>query len=123
MEKAREILVAEAELRLSPRIQQLMAEAEKDEVSDWIRVVHEVVEPEICTRFSISLSDKRLLLAHYPELEEVVFYAKYNRARPGLLKEGDGEVDVPMVGWTGGATTLLDCPLDRPLLVLAGSIS
>lgn len=57
------MLQAERELRLSSRVQALFAEAELDDTRDWIRVVKEVVDPEICKRFNITPFVKHRILS------------------------------------------------------------
>ncbi len=124
LELATRVLEAEEALRKSPRIQQMMADYEADDLKDWIRVVKEVVEPEICAQFNISLQDKRTILAWYPELTDKIFYGKYNRARRGALKEGDAFVPVPLTDVNGEPIVSM-FPVDdtRPVVLIAGSIT
>jgi len=124
--KARAILCAEEALRLSPRVQGLMAQAEADPTRDWIGVVREVVDPEICSQFDITPHQKHTLLSWYPSLKPVVHYGRHNRARPSLLQEGDEFIDVPLVDITGRPSSIgsvAPTTTARPTVVVAGSIT
>lgn len=104
--KARAVLAAEERLRKSECVQQLMADAETHPLKDWMRVVREVVDPEVCSQFAITAFDKHRILSWFPELTNDIFYGKYNRARRGLLAEGDVFVDVPLCDLEGHRTTI-----------------
>lgn len=115
---------AEEELRLSERIQKLMAEAEAHPLRDWIHVVRTVVDPEICSRFNIKTRDKHTLLTWHPQLSSLVHYGRHNRARPSILKEGDDFIDVPLVNLKGSPSSIGAVSLsNRPCVVVAGSIT
>jgi len=138
---ARDILEAESKLRLSNRVQRLMAEAETNPLKDWISVVEGVVDPEICNQFNITAHQKHRILAFYPELNDDIFYGRYNRARRGEMKEGEVFVDVPLVDLTGSRTSLMATQQQQqrqrqqqqkpkqeqntspPLVIIAGSIT
>lgn len=103
-----------------------MAQAEIDPMRDWIRVVREVVDPEICSHFDITLHQKHTLLSWYPELRPLVHYGRHNRARPSLLQEGDDFVDVPLVDFRGRPSSIgaiAPTNTNRPTVVVAGSVT
>lgn len=128
-DRAAEILQFEDSLRKSPEIQQRMADAEADELSDWIRIAAEVVQPRVAEKFGISIYDLQRLLVWYPDLSHLILYGRYNRARPGSLVAGSPWPNVSLVPFSSTTTSMTSIRSmfhrlpTKPLLLIAGSIT
>ena len=128
------MLARENELRLSSEVQRRFEEAEKSGATDWIEVASEL-QKQVMMEFNVTPSERALRAYRCAaNRHEISLYVKYNRARQGDLAVGSEAPNVPLVSidgqedHTGQAkveTTLLlaNQKADRPLIVIAGSIS
>ena len=121
------MLKRENELRLSQAVQKRFEEAERSgSKTDWIEVATQV-QLEVLKEFNIAES---ALHAYRCAANKhgLSLYVKYNRAREGSLKVGAPAPDVSLVSLKDDDSTcvqsLLDVQhVDRPLIIVAGSIS
>ncbi|KNC46226.1 uncharacterized protein AMSG_02677 [Thecamonas trahens ATCC 50062] len=135
------MLERENELRLSTRVQELYAAAERRSDTDWMEVTLEL-QKQVATEFGYGpdhdrhddvLVVLRRAAAIYPELPEtaaIPLYVKHNRAGEGRVVAGEAIVDVPLlpladgeIGCRTSLTALLAGAGERPLVVIAGSYS
>ena len=103
----------EEELRLSPRYQKEMEEAENSPDSEWMDVAKRI-QTRVCDEYGISIAELHALAR---TVQPPPFWIKYNRARDGELKEGDA---VPNNISLFPPTYL---HRTKPLVIFAGSIS
>lgn len=120
------MLERENELRLSESAQVQFAEAERSNRSDWIEVACEI-QRQVLREFGVS---ERALHAYRCAANKhgISLYVKHNRARGGNLVVGSPvpDVSVVSVGADGVEDTksiLQFQKQDRPLVIIAGSIS
>mmetsp|Transcript_47123 Transcript_47123/g.52685 ORF Transcript_47123/g.52685 Transcript_47123/m.52685 type:complete len:122 (-) Transcript_47123:505-870(-) len=121
------MLKRENELRRSDAIQERFSKAEMSGNTDWIEVAT-MVQKEVLTEFNIEPTEKALLAyRNAANNHGISLYVKYNRARKGDLRVGMAAPDVSLVSIDSGLaerTTLLSYQRsDRPLIIVAGSIS
>lgn len=116
--------------RRAPETQRAMEEAERSAESDWIEVAtaaqRRVARESLPPGSSEALVDARVAAMRSAALRhpEVAHWVRHNRARPGDLRVGDAAPDVALMRLDGSATSLLaDCDADKPLVVVAGSVS
>ena len=122
------MLKRENELRLSQAVQKRFEEAERSESkTDWIEVATQV-QLEVLKEFNVAESALHAVYRCAANKHGLSLYVKYNRAREGSLKVGAPAPDVSLVSLKNDGTTcvqsLLDIQeVDRPLIIVAGSIS
>lgn len=131
------MLRREAELRVSPEVQDAMEKAEMSVDSEWMDVIDKlqkriIVECQASGKdgrvSAICVNDLRQAAQRYPD---IAFWVKYNRAREGTLRVGDAAPDVPLrLAESCQETTLLaamkkgmDDSYPKPCVVVAGSLS
>ena len=121
------MLKRENELRLSQSVQKRFEEAERSgSKTDWIEVA-EQIQLEVLREFNVS---PKALHAYRCAANDhgISLYVKYNRARKGDLKVGSKAPDVSLIhlekdGTTRAQSLLETQQTDRPLVIVAGSIS
>merc|ERR1712176_234736 len=93
---------------------------------DWMEVAAEV-QKEVLVEYDIEPTEKALFAyRNAANKHGISLYVKYNRAREGDLKVGMNAPNVSLIGINGRAeqTSLLaNQKADRPLVIIAGSIS
>lgn len=122
----RRMLERENELRVSEEVQLRFEEAERSgSTTDWIEVATEV-QKEVLREFNVA---QEALHAYRcaANKHQVSLYVKYNRARQGDLKVGSQAPDVPVGSIENGGSSLQSLlgaqHMDRPLVIIAGSLS
>ena len=123
------MLKRDNELRLSESVQKRFEEAERSgSQTDWIEVATHV-QLEVLREFNVSA---KALHAYRcaANKHDISLYVKYNRAREGKLKVGTKAPNVELISLENDDTTTLHSLLemqqadtDRPLVIIAGSIS
>ena len=120
------MLQRENELRRSEAIQNRFGEAEMSGSTDWIKVAAEV-QKEVLIEFDIKPTEEALLAyRNAANNHGISLYVKYNRCREGDLKVGMDAPDISLISIDGTierTPLLAHHRLDRPLIVVAGSIS
>lgn len=121
------MLKRENELRLSQVVQKRFEEAERSgSKTDWIEVATQV-QLDVLREFNVAESSLHAYRCA-ANTHGVSLYVKYNRAREGSLKVGAPSPDVTLISLEDDGTTRLQPLLDvqkadRPLVIVAGSIS
>jgi hypothetical protein len=121
------MLKRENELRLSQDVQKRFEEAERSgSKTDWIEVASQV-QLEVLREFNVAESSLQAYRCAANK-HGISLYVKYNRAREGSLKVGAPAPDVSLISLMDDGTTHLQFLLDmqqadRPLVVVAGSLS
>lgn len=126
-EAALAMLQAEVELRRSDMIQNMY---------DQYRMTHggyveENVQMTILSDFGYAasmenLDEYRHMIWKYrqvPEVNQQIFFMKYNIMRQGDLKVGDVAPDVPLATLKEKPLRLYDFMDDKPLVILSGSLT
>lgn len=93
--------------------------------------VEEVVQLTILDKFGFEPSNENLdiyrqLIWKYrqiPEVRDQIFFMKYNIMREGDLKIGDLAPDVPLLDIKGDYYNNLHSFMDKPLVILSGSLT
>ena len=105
-----ELLRREDAARRAPATQQLMEEAERSGVSDWIEVAtavqRRVARESLAVDASEGEVDARVAMMRYAAQRhpEICHWVRFNRARVGDLREGDAAPDVRLWRLDGAAT-------------------
>mmetsp|Transcript_7207 Transcript_7207/g.10496 ORF Transcript_7207/g.10496 Transcript_7207/m.10496 type:complete len:122 (+) Transcript_7207:1280-1645(+) len=121
------MLKRENELRLSQDVQKRFEEAERSgSKTDWIEVATQV-QLEVLREFNVAESSLHAYRCAANK-HGLSLYVKYNRAREGSLKVGAPSPDVSLISLEDDGTTRLQSLIDvqkadRPLVIVAGSIS
>ncbi len=121
------MLERENELRLSDSVQQRFEGAERSgSTTDWIEIASEV-QREVLREYNVP---EEALHAYRCAANKhgISLYVKYNRAREGELKVGAKAPDVQLVSIEKDGSTCKKSLLslqkdDRPLVIIAGSLS
>eukprot|EP00698_Gefionella_okellyi_P019658 TRINITY_DN6058_c0_g1_i1.p1 TRINITY_DN6058_c0_g1~~TRINITY_DN6058_c0_g1_i1.p1 ORF type:complete len:225 (-),score=40.22 TRINITY_DN6058_c0_g1_i1:541-1215(-) len=131
-ELLKKMLRRETELRLSPEIQALYAQAERSGTEDWMDVTNRM-QRQLVRDFGFGavedavvdmLRRASVLYPHDSDFRTIPLYVRHNRARQGDLVRGSPVPDVPLAHEDGSLTSLHKLQLPgRPLVVLAGSIT
>ena len=122
------MLKRENELRLSDEVQRRFAEAERSGTTDWIEVACSV-QKEVLREYNVDFSECTLHAYRCAaNKHQVSLYVKHNRAREGDLRVGSNAPNVSVVsieenGSTRSQPLLEFQQRDRPLVVIAGSLS
>jgi len=120
------MLKRENDLRLSDVVQHRFAEAERSGSADWM-VVADEVQKEVLVEFNVEPTQEALLAYRCAANKYgISFYVKHNRSHEGVLKVGSEAPEVDLFSCDAAATPtsiLALQRLDRPLIVVAGSLS
>ena len=121
------MLKRENELRLSKDVQLRFEEAEKSgSNTDWIEVASEV-QKEVLREFDVPEGALHAYRCAANKFPDIALYVKYNRARQGDLQVGSKAPDVSLISLEDDGSTriqsLLELGKDRPLVLIAGSLS
>jgi len=125
------MLKLESSIRTSAEASQRFDDLGGDQVA-----IHDMltdIQQHVCDVFGygevgpIALQSARARFPDDGDIINAAFYLKYNRARQGTLKVGDGIPDVPLLNLNGSSTSLSEyycrqCKdASRPLVLVAGS--
>lgn len=126
--QALSMLLEEVKLRKTDKIQSLYDTYNQTEGG----YVEELVQNTILTKFGYTPSPENLeeyrhmiwRFRQVPEVRDQIFFMKYNIMRDGHLKIGDPAPDVPLLQLDKTPCTLHGLmSLDKPLIILAGSLT
>jgi len=121
------MLERENELRLCNSVQRRFEEAERSgSKSDWIEVAA-AVQLEVLHEFNVHESALRAYRCA-AKRHGISLYVKHNRARVGDLQVGSNAPNISLIsvepdGSTRFESLLGSQPTDRPLVIIAGSLS